>query len=38
MNDKNTKVCNITRWRFGIESINVEEPTNLKEIIKTEGK
>jgi hypothetical protein len=41
MNYKNTKVCNITRWRFRIDSINVEEPINLKEIIystKLQGK
>ena len=41
MNYKNRKVSNITRWRFRIESIKVEEPINLKEIIysrKLQGK
>jgi hypothetical protein len=33
MNYKNRKVCNITRWRFRIESIKVEKPINLKEKI-----
>ena len=41
MNHKNTKVCNITRWRFRIDSIIAEEPVSLKEIIysiKLQGK
>jgi hypothetical protein len=41
MNYKNRKVCNITRWRFRIESINVEKPINKKIIIysrKLQGK
>jgi len=33
MNYKNTKVCNITRWRFRIGSINVGGLIKLKEII-----